>query len=80
MEKSRETIGRARYLVVLFRLEPGKRKGHKKGQRHLSRILLIEDDQDIARLVQFHLSDLDRRVRVIDFLPYSEHHKSQIHV
>jgi DNA-binding response OmpR family regulator len=31
----------------------------EKGQRHQSRILLVEDDQDIAQLVQLHLSDLN---------------------
>ncbi len=47
-------------LQELFRVEPGWDMTKKAEQQ--PRILLVEDDQDIARLVQLHLQDLNASV------------------
>ena len=59
MKSINRTFDHGQHLHELFRLEPEKTMGLEPYQKQQTRILLVEDDQDIAQLVQLHLEDLN---------------------
>ena len=66
MPHARGTKSEYRALKEVFRLEPGRSMQALADNYSQSRILLVEDDPDIARLVTLHLSELGPDVEHCD--------------
>ena len=66
MQRRRGTKRDGGNLQEVFRLEPGRAMHATEESYGNTRILLVEDDPDIARLVSLHLSELETEVEHCD--------------